>query len=373
MSDRLHVATRKGLFTINRTAAGWQLAAPAFLGENCTMVLRDPRNGVLYVALHHGHFGAKLQRSTDDGKTFEPCAVPAFPAFTDEDRQKQAQSGEFGARRDFSSLKEIWELVPGGLDEPDVLWAGTIPGGLFRSRDRGTSWEMIRSLWDREDRWKWFGGGKDHPGIHSITVDPRNSQHVTVAISCGGVWVTEDAGDTWSPRAKGMRAAYMPPELAEDPNAQDPHRLARCQDHPDSVWVQHHNGIFYSRDGGRQWHEATDVKPSVFGFAVVAHPHDPLTAWFVPAVKDECRVPVDGKFVVTRTRDGGKTFSILNQGLPTEPSYDLVYRHCLDIDATGNRLAMGSTTGGLWVTDDGGDHWQTISRHLPPIHCVRFA
>ena len=63
----------------------------------------------------------------------------------------------------------------------------------------------------------------------------------------------------------------------------------------------------------------------------------------------------------TRTRDGGKTFDVLRNGLPQEHAYDLVYRHALAIDETGDRLAIGSTTGGLWLTDDQGDRWQTLS------------
>lgn len=372
MSDRLYAATRKGFFTVDRSAGKWQIAKVDFLGQNATMSLRDPRDGTLYVAIDHGHFGTKLQRSSDEGQTWEEVGVPAFPPLTDDDRKKQADAGEIGARRDFSSLKEIWELTPGGADQPGTLWAGTIPGGLFRSTDRGATWEMIRSLWDRDDRWHWFGGGKDSPGIHSVAVDPRNSQHVTVGISCGGAWATEDGGDTWEVRAKGMRAEYMPPEQAYEPNAQDPHRLVQCPASPDSLWVQHHNGIFRSTDAGRSWTEIENVKPSVFGFAVAVHPQDPQTAWFVPGVKDECRVPVNGKLVVTRTRDGGQSFETLSKGLPQSHCYDIVFRHALDIDGTGDRLAMGSSTGGLWITENGGDGWECVSAHLPQIYCVRF-
>ncbi|WP_446914393.1 hypothetical protein, partial [Klebsiella pneumoniae] len=91
-----------------------------------------------------------------------------------------------------------------------------------------------------------------------------------------------------------------------------------------------------------------------FGFAVAAHPHDPETAWFVPAVKDECRVPVDGRLVVSRTGDGGRSFQAFGDGLPAFGCYDLVYRHALDVDDTGERLAIGSTTGNLWTSEDGG-------------------
>jgi hypothetical protein len=126
-------------------------------------------------------------------------------------------------------------------------------------------------------------------------------------------------------------------------------------------------------DGAGSWHEIADVPPSGFGFAVAVHPQDGDTAWFVPAVKDERRIPVDGKVVVTRTRDGGRSFEVLRDGLPQEHAYDLTFRHALDIDGSGDRLAFGSTTGALWVTEDQGDQWSCVSAHLPPIFCVRFA
>jgi hypothetical protein len=196
---------------------------------------------------------------------------------------------------------------------------------------------------------------------------------VTIGVSTGGVWISEDAGETWRVAATGMRATYMPPELQGDPIAQDIHRIVACTARPETLWVQHHCGIFRSTDAAATWTEITDVAPSSFGFAVAVHPHDPDVAWFVPAIKDERRVPVDARFVATRTRDGGKHFDVLSTGLPTEPSYDLVYRHGLAVDSTGTRLAMGSTTGGLWISEDAGDSWQCVSLNLPPISAVRFA
>ena len=170
-----------------------------------------------------------------------------------------------------------------------------------------------------------------------------------------------------------MRAEYYPPEQQFDPLVQDVHCLVQCAANPDTFWVQHHNGIFKSSDGAQTWTEIQDVKPSVFGFAVAVHPKDPQIAWFVPSTKDEKRCPADGRVVVNRTRDGGKSFENLRRGLPQEHAYDLVYRHGLDVDETGDKLAFGSTTGSLWISEDGGDSWQTISSNLPPIYAVRFA
>ena len=79
---------------------------------------------------------------------------------------------------------------------------------------------------------------------------------------------------------------------------------------------------------------------------MAVHPDDANTAWFVPGIKDEMRIPVDGALVVTRTRDGGKTFKSLKKGLPQKHAYDLIFRQGLAIDRAGRAAWQGSTTGG---------------------------
>jgi hypothetical protein len=365
VAGRVYVASRKGLFTVDRAGAGqWSITGTAFLGDPVTMLLDDPRDGTLYAALNLGHFGVKLHRSGDRGATWEECRPPAFPAALQE---------KLDATPALPSVHQVWSLAGAGADRPGMLWAGTIPGGLFFSEDRGDSWELVRALWDKPERASWFGGGYDDPGIHSICVSPQDSRHVLVGVSCGGVWLTRDGGETWDARTSGMYAEYMPEEKREDPAIQDPHRLVQCPADPDALWVQHHNGVFRSTNGGARWTEVTAIRPAKFGFTVAVHPEDPATAWFVPGVKDECRVPVDARVVVARTRDGGKSFDVLGEGLPASHAYDIVFRHGLAVDASGRRLAMGSTTGGLWVSEDGGERWTCVSAHLPPVYQVVFA
>ena len=218
-----------------------------------------------------------------------------------------------------------------------------------------------------------MGGGADLPGIYSILVDPRDLRRVSIGVSIGGIWSTDDGGAHWKQRGHGMRADHVPPELTHDPIAQDVHCLAQCPAAPERMWVQHHNGIFVSSDEGQNFTEITGVEPSTFGFPVVVHPGDPDTAWFVPEIKDEKRIPRDGRLVVTRTRDGGKSFETLTNGLPQSHAYDVVYRHALTIDGSGELLAFGSTTGGLWVSENAGDSWSEVTHTLPPIYAVRLA
>ncbi|MCB1050984.1 MAG: exo-alpha-sialidase [Acidobacteria bacterium] len=347
------VSTRKGLLGFDDEGT---LKETHFLGDPVVNCLPDPRDGRLYASLNLGHFGPKLRVREAGQAEWKELTTPQFP----ENEQDKA------------SLVQIWTLVAGHPDRPGHLYAGCIPAGFFESTDGGNTWNLCTSLWEDARRKEWFGGGYDQAGIHSILVHPSNPNHLTIGISCGGVWISQDGGKTFEAAGKGLLATFMPPERQEDPNIQDPHCVSICHDYPEVVWVQHHCGVFRSTDGGRNF-KTCAFEPYQFGFAVQAHPKDPNQAWFIPATKDECRVPVNRHLVVLHTGDGGKTYQLTDRGLPNSPSFDLVYRHGLAADSNGKRLVFGSTTGGLWFSSDGGHQWQNFSSHLPPIYAVTFA
>ncbi len=362
MADHLYVSTRKGLMIYTHRGESWVHTSTAFTGSPVTLTLASPDNRTVFAALNLGHFGVKLHRSTDAGASWTEITPPMFP---------KVESSEADAKA--PAVSQIWALAWADPKNPNAMWAGCAPAGLFYSPDLGATWSLNEPLWNMPERARWFGGGTVDTALHSICVDPRNAQRVAVGVSCGGVTLTEDGGQTWSIAGHGMRSDYTPPNQAEDPVTQDVHMMVQCAASPDVYWLQHHNGIFRSTDNLKSWHEIKNAPVSGFGFPVAVHPQNPETAWFVPAQKDEYRYPVDGNVVVNRTRDGAKTFDTLRRGLPQGDAWDLVYRHGLAVDETGNRLAMGSTTGALWASENGGEDWSLLSAHLPPINAVKMA
>ena len=363
--SRVQVATRKGLFLIEGAGTEANVSDAHFVGDNVALTLYDNRDGAMYAVLDHGHFGIKLHRSDDRGANWVELAVPEYPPKPD----GLVEVDMWGTERDWT-LGGIWALEVDRTTDGG-LWCGTVPGGLFRSADRGQSWTLVDSLWNHELRSRWMGGGLDHPALHSICVDPRNANSVTVAVSVGGVWRSTDNGESWSPHTKGMVVDFVPPEQAEAPEYQDPHCVVQSPTDPTVFWCQHHMGIWRSGDDLTSWQELKP-EPSSFGFAVAVDPTDADTAWFVPSHSDEKRAPIDGRVVVTRTRNGGVDFEILRNGLPQRHAYDLVLRHALDVSADGNQLAFGSTTGNVWVSADKGDSWHAVSTSLPPVYSIRY-
>ncbi len=349
---KILLSTRKGLITLSEGAGGgWRVEGCDFPGVAVENAFHDRRTGDTWASLQHGHWGPKLHRRPAGGD-WQEVSAPAYAEDT-------------GA-----TLENVWVLAPGGDDQPDVVYAGTNPGGLFRSRDGGQSWQLVEGLWNHDSRPKWFGGGRESPGIHSVVVDPRDSRRILVGVSCGGVFESVDGGDSWAPRNKGVGAPFLPEPTPEV--GQDPHSLVQCKGAPDTLWQQNHSGVFRSDDGGGSWEEVSEEGgPVYFGFPIAVHPARPQTAWVVPAKGDVDRAAFEERLMVCRTEDGGRSWTRLTRGLPDGASWDLVYRHALDID--GDRLVFGSTTGNVYVGHDGGEQWQSLGHHFPPVYAVHWA
>lgn len=352
------LGTRKGLIVYYRHFSVWRLRSLHFEGIPVSVAYVDERDGTWWACLDHGHWGVKLHRSIDEGQSWEEMPAPAYP------------EGAMIRENVPATTRYLWAIAHGGHQHPHRLWVGTEPGGLFVSEDGGSSFRLVGSLWDhpsREER--WFGGGRDFAGIHSIVVDPRDEDHIYVGISVAGVFESRDAGHSWYSRNQGLRAEYLP-----DPEAEvghDPHLLVAAPGAPDVLWQQNHCGIFRSVDGGVQWQDVSQpAGPARFGFAIAVADDNPDQAWVVPAVSDERRLALGGSLCVCRTDNGGRTWKAFRRGLPQKGCFDIVYRHALA--ASGDRLAFGTTTGNLFFSHDRGNHWQVINNYLPMVYSVAF-
>jgi hypothetical protein len=366
---KLLLGTAKGLIVFEKIGEDWQISAVHFTGFPVSIVFVDERSQTWWAGVPHRHWGQKLHRSTDAGKTWEAVATPRYPTDIPLKNGKPA------------SLKLIWCMASAGADKPNELWLGTEPGGLFYSKNNGDTWQLVASLWQhRVASDLWFGAGKDEPFIHSVVVNSLNSNHLYIAVSCAGVYESMDFGATWQPRNVGLKATYLPKPDAEI--GHDPHLLLACKKGKRDpsvylpselvLWQQNHCGIFRSTNSGKNWTDVTDKNGIAnYGFALAIDPENPNRAWVIPALSDEMRVPHDLALCVCRTDDGGATWQQLREGLPQNYCFDIVFRHAFVFK--DDTLAFGTTTGNLFLSDDLGDSWRCLSSHLPRIDVVVFS
>ncbi len=360
MALKLLVGTTKGLVIVSTMEGRWRISDIQFKGLPVSLLFVDDRSGTWWAGISHRHWGEKLHFSSDEGKTWAEAGVPSYKNCLYRPGQP-------------ASLKKLWVMQQGGADAPNRLWLGTEPGGLFFSNNYGKSWELVENLWNHPSRLndqQWFGAGKDFPFIHSIEVDPENSQHIYVAVSCAGVFETVDGGKNWEAKNRGLVAAYLPKPDAEV--GHDPHRMLLCKANPKVIWQQNHCGIFRTENGGADWQLVSGKEGFPhYGFALALDDKDALTAWVIPAQSDELRVPVDLKVTVCKTRDGGKTWNSSLVGSADLLSFDLVLRHAFAKD--GGRMAFGSANGNLYLTENEGETWTVVSQNLATVNCLFFS
>ncbi|MCA9514846.1 MAG: hypothetical protein KC635_07890, partial [Myxococcales bacterium] len=320
MTRRLLIGTRKGTFIVENDGGRWKPRLAGHAGGGVNYVARDPYTGRLWALLGFGHWGAKLSISDDDGATWADAAAQImYPEGAKYLGQTMFEdpSSDFGVTWSTSlrkaTVQKLWVIGfgPGGR-----VHVGTIPGGLFTSTDGGASFALDMGLWNDPSRGgdlsgateatgletKWFGtpaseSGEFAPGLHSISVDPRDPARMLVAVSTAGVIETRDGGESWAPRNRGMRLDHTPEPEADW--GHDTHFIDRCDGEPDCVWQQNHTGIYYSRDNAMSWEKVGAPEQDVsFGFAIAADDADGRVAWVVPGRSDMQRMAIDGALFV---------------------------------------------------------------------------
>jgi hypothetical protein len=355
----LLVGTMKGAFLLRSNGARqrWEVGGPYFPGHSVYAMAYDDRGGRprLWAGTNSTHWGGVLRSSEDFGRTWTnpESANVKFPA-------------ETGA-----SLKQIWKIRPGRHDEPNVLYAGVEPAALFVSRDGGETWTMNQGLYDHPHRAQWQPGGGGLC-LHTILPDPANRQRLTIAISTGGVYRTDDGGRTWEARNRGVRAEFLPDKHPEF--GQCVHKVVSHPSRPERLFLQNHWGLYRSDDGGDSWQDIARGVPSDFGFCMTMHPHDPETVYILPLESDEFRCTPEGKLRVYRTRNAGGSWEALTRGLPQKDALETVLRDAMAADQMNPAgIYFGTRSGQLFGSANGGGAWTRILGGLPPIVSVEAA
>jgi photosystem II stability/assembly factor-like uncharacterized protein len=367
----LLIASKKGAFILKSDSKrrNWEISSPIMLGNIIHHLVLDPRDRrTMLMAAKTGHLGPTVFRSTNMGKTWKEAAKP--PAFA------KVPEGEKGRVVD-----HVFWLTPGHAREPKVWYAGTSPQGLFRSEDGGENWESVVGFNDHPMKRTWTGGEQDGtpdgPKMHSINIDPRDPEHIYIGMSSGGVFESTNRGADWSPLNRGCQADFLPnpdQEYGHDPHCMRLHPLA-----PDVLYQQNHCGIYRMDRAEGRWERIGEKMPKAvgdIGFPMVLHPRDPKTVWVFPMDGTQVwpRTSPGGKPAAYITRNSGKRWQRLDNGLPEGDSWFTVFRQAMTADAHEPvGIYFGTTCGEVWASPNEGEKWSCIARHLPQIYAVEAA
>jgi photosystem II stability/assembly factor-like uncharacterized protein len=353
----LMIGTRKGGFLAvsDVSRKSWELQGPVFKGVEVNfMALVPDAPPVIYIAGKSAWWGPDLRMSRDFGHTWVEPTTPV----------------RFAAGRGLS-LERIWVIAADPRADQEGVYVGVDPATLLRSTDGGHTWEDIRALTDHPTRHQWAPGAGGMM-VHSMCHDPRDPRRMFVAISAAGVFRTDDGGQTWTPKNKGVRADFLPEKFPAV--GQCTHHLEIHPSHPDILYQQNHCGVYRSDNAGDEWIDISAGLPSRFGFPLAVHPHDGDTIYVIPEESDQCHLVPDGALRVYRSKNRGDTWEALTDGLPQVHAFQNVLRAAMTTDPLDPPGVYVGTQGGhILASRDAGDHWALLFNWLPPVYSLQAA
>jgi hypothetical protein len=345
----LLVGTRKGLFTLRSDdRRSWRLDGPHCEAWPVYHAIFDRSGGTILAAAASEWHGSTVWRSSDLGATWTQSSEGLS---YEEDGPKLTKP---------SSLASIDGRLFAGVHQP----------GLFSSGDGGTTWSHFSGLEDQAARTTWMKPDAGPPGdlgIIALLAHPDVPGQLIANVQGFGLWMSEDGGESWTPRNNGFRADWP----QEDPAwGYCVHKLVASPADPERLYAQTHCGMFRSFDRGANWEEISAGLPSDFGFPAAAHPHDRDTAYVLPVDPEHAR-STPGKLAVWRTRDAGENWQALTHGLPQEGAHLGVLREGMSIDTLDEPgVYFGTSTGQVYASADEGESWAEIASYLPGISSV---
>jgi len=327
LSNEVLVGTKEGIAIIAREGSAWRVAHRALTDKHISAIIKEPESGLTFAGAFHG----SVQASADDGKIWQP-------------------------RGNGLTQTDVYSLALRRVNGHVRLFAGTEPAHLFASDDLGLNWTEIPSLRSVPSVPKWSFPAPPHIGhVKHINFDPDNSATMYASVEVGGLLKSTDAGKSWQEF----------PSLYEDV-----HRTMIHPSNPKFLYAVTGRGLYVSPDAGASWEQWTKREDEVGGYpdGFVFRPSDPKTI-FMTAAHDapgSWRTTHFAGARISRSRDGGRSWEILRNGLPDRMQAS-IEALCLEESGKSFSIFAATTAGEVWCSADGGERWERIISGLAPI------
>jgi len=349
----LLVSTSKGgfIYYSNPERLVWEINGPHLLGSIIHHMILDNRlSKTILMAAKTKEHGVTIFRTTDFGKTWSPATKPPI-----------SKDGK---------LAHIFRITPGHDSEPNVWYAGTSPQGLFRTEDDGVTWHAVKGFDNNKTIQNVIKNQSlellKYQKLHSILINPEDKEHITLGMAHGGVFESKDYGETWSELNYNL----------SNKDSQNPYCLLNHPSNYNLLFQQNQSGIYKMNSGDKEWiHIGKSIDIGDSGFSLCLDPVDTNKIWAFPMEGTDIwsRVCSNGQPAVYCSQNGGKSWYRQDIGFPIWNAWFTVLSRCMITDNCKNvGLYLGTTSGSVWLSNNGGDSWRQILAHLPKIYSLEI-
>lgn len=328
LSKQILVGTREGAISVERDGSGsWRVTHRALTDKHISAIITEPQSGLTFAGAFHGG----IQVSKDLGKTWE-------------------------ARDNGMTQNNVYSLAAQNIQGKVRLFAGTEPAHLFFSEDLGAKWQELPNLRSVPSVPNWTFPAPPHIGhVKHINFDPDHPSTIYASIEVGGLLRSTDGGEHWQEF----------PGLYEDV-----HRLMIHPKNAGQLYAVTGRGLYAGYEGGARWEQWTKRPDEIGGYpdGFVFRPSD-ANLMFITAAEDAPGTWRKSHFAgarISRSKDGGRTWEILKNGLPDRLQAN-IEAFCLEEAGESTAIYAATTAGEVIASNDLGDSWQVIIKGLPPV------
>lgn len=257
------------------------------------------------------------------------------------------------------TYKEAWSIAQ--HPATGTLYLGTGPAAVFISTDRGENWTFCEQLHAMPETVEWTFPNPPHIAhIKGLGLSANDPNVILGAIEEGYFIRSRDNGATWTTLKAGVWI--------------DTHTIAEMPDNPNVIVAATGRGIFRSEDGGDTFVQCHDGVGDRYLYGMVVHPDAPRTLFTAGAegTPGKWRKKPDGantKFF--RSTDQGLTWTSLRNGLPE--LLTAAPRAAAGCPDQAGTFVVGMTDGAIFMTGDFGESFAQIAGGLPGVYGIAIA
>jgi len=227
---------------------------------------------------------------------------------------------------------ESWVITNLIVDpsDSDIIYAGTFWDGVYRSIDKGITWEQINTN---------LPSGSE---TYLLSMDSTNPATLYVSTVGYGIFKSINGGERWSSINSGLTNLRVHMAPAIDPT------------NTSILYAGTEQAVFKSINGGESW---TEQNNGLEGYEVGTIAIDPSNPSIIYAGTHVDSWHEGGLF---RSSNAGQSWVLVDTGLPAET----LGVHFLYWDPTNSKTIYATTEVGVIKSIDGGQNWKSINTGL---------